>query len=345
MATSTPPAPNVVGQAQVRRRIARAFVKSLCALVALALIARKVDLHDLGLRLGQIAPGDIAMLTALYGLQTAVGVVRWRRLLVHVGERVSFMALAGDVMVGLMFNMFLPTSVGGDVVRALRVRRRTRVPHHAWSTSLFERLAGLVALTAIFALAVVAAMLGVFHGGAHASALPFALRAKAALVAITLILAFFVAAAPFRILATMLEARIPAAALSDVHGIVRDLEGPLATTRVRAETLAWSALSQAIAMLFVVASANSLGAPGHELAILIGIPLIFILSMVPLTLGGHGLREGLYVVVLGALGVPSSVALGLATIFLAASILYASAGAIVLVASRLPESSAPEMDL
>ena len=67
-------------------------------------------------------------------------------------------------------------------------------------------------------------------------------------------------------------------------------------------------------------------------------PIIFVLSMVPLTLGGHGLREGLYVGVLGALGVPDDVALALAASFLASTIVFALAGlaVVLLETSRRP---------
>ena len=72
-------------------------------------------------------------------------------------------------------------------------------------------------------------------------------------------------------------------------------------------------------------------------------PLVFVLSMVPLTLGGHGLREGLFVAILGGLGVPAGVALGLAAGFLAASVLVAAlAAAEALAPGPVARSKNPE---
>jgi hypothetical protein len=153
-------------------------------------------------------------------------------------------------------------------------------------------------------------------------------------IAAALMVVFFAASAPFRVLEKLLEKRLPDAAVRDLRGIVADLAGPLAGTGPRVEALAWSFAYQALGIAFVVAGARALGAPGHETAIVVGVPLVHVLSMIPVTLGGHGLREGLFVGVLGELGVASDVALGLAAQWLASSVLFAIAGAIVNVVAR-----------
>jgi hypothetical protein len=84
-------------------------------------------------------------------------------------------------------------------------------------------------------------------------------------------------------------------------------------------------------MGFVIAGAHAMGETSHDAALLVGMPLVYVLSMVPLTLGGHGLREGLYVGILGALGVASDVALGLAGIWLLACFGFSVIGAFVSV--------------
>ena len=123
-------------------------LKAVATVAILALVLRRVPLHDLGARLARLRASDVAVLLALTALQVTVGVLRWRRLLARLGERVPFLSLYGDALVGLTYNMFLPTTVGGDVMRALRARRRVDRSHRAWSTSLYERIAGLLAMAA-----------------------------------------------------------------------------------------------------------------------------------------------------------------------------------------------------
>lgn len=319
--------------AESRARLKTAL-KAGATLAILAIVLYKVPFRDLAQRLGKMRAPDILALVVITIAQVSFAIVRWRRLLVRLGERPGFFALYGDALVGLTYNMFLPTTVGGDVIRALRARKRVSAPHRAWSTSLFERIAGLLAMAASGA---IAATLGL---GANTK-VPPALGWVVGSVTVVLLLVFFFASAPFRILVRMLEKRLPGAA-DDVRGIVEDLEGPLSKPAARAEALAWSILVQALGLAFVVYGAHALGAPGHTAAILIGVPIVHVLSLVPITLGGLGLREGLFVGILGMMLVPADVALGLAAQWLASSVGFAIAGAVVAVADPGPGQPATD---
>ena len=218
-----------------RRRVVDAL-KAIATLVILALVLRKVPFSDLSARLAHLGAFDLTLLTALTVVQVTVGVVRWHRLLVRLGERVSFLGLYGDVLVGLTYNMFLPTTVGGDVVRAMRCRARVTQGHRAWSTSLFERIAGLLAMAASGA---IAATLGA------SMLIPTSIRVVATALTLALVAVFFGAAAPFRLVVRFFEGRarraLPEGELApqtEMRGIVADLEGPLATTAARLEASA-----------------------------------------------------------------------------------------------------------
>ncbi|MBI2394037.1 MAG: flippase-like domain-containing protein [Deltaproteobacteria bacterium] len=332
---SAPAPPDSRAESRARSKTA---LKAAATLGILAIVLYKVPFSELAARLGKLRLFDVLALVALTIAQVSFGVVRWFRLLRRLGERPRFFALYGDVLVGLTYNMFLPTTVGGDVIRALRARKRVSAAHRAWSTSLFERIAGLLAMAASGAIAATIGLGGGLGGGLGVGGenrVPPALQWIAGGATLVLLLIFFFASAPFRVLVRMLERRLPGAA-DDVRGIVEDLEGPLATPGARAEALAWSILVQALGIAFVVVGARGLDAPGHDAAILVGVPLVHVLSMVPITIGGLGLREGLFVGILGMLRVPADVALGLAAQWLASSVAFAIAGAGVAVADPAP---------
>ena len=302
---------------------------ALTALIVVVVL-RKVPLAELGARMARLRTFDLLLLAVISAAQITIGVLRWWRLLRRVDERVSFGALYGDVLVGLTYNMFLPTTVGGDVVRALRCRRRVEHGHHAWSTSLFERIAGLLAMA-------VSGTIGATVGLGEARHVPFGVRVLAVAMTAVLLGAFFGMAAPLRAIVRVFERRLTApdgaarsiASLDDVRGIIGDLEGPLAHGGARVEAIGWSLLYQAIGVLFVIVGARGLGDPGHALAIVVGVPIVHVLSMMPITIGGLGLREGLFVAVLGALGMQRDVALGLGAQWLASSVAFALVGVVV----------------
>lgn len=283
-------------------------------------IFSRIPLRDLWSRLSNISLADVALLVVLGLLQQVVAAARWWRLFARLGERLPFSAVLRDLMVGMFFNMFLPTSFGGDVIRALRAGRRIPTAYHAWSSSLLERLIGMLSLAVVGAVGALLAL---------GQALPLAQRLFVVALALALVVAMFFISAPIRFLIRILEKRLPTRFVSNVQGAIADLEGPLATKGARLETLAWSMLGTFFNILYAWYCTQALGSSGHFVAILVGIPVISVLILAPVSLGGHGLREGLFVVVLGLLGVPKDVALGLALLALAYNLTFAIIGGIV----------------
>lgn len=302
-------------------------VRAIAGLAVLVLVLTRVSLRDLGERLGNIQPRDALFLAAIGIVQVELGVIRWWRLFARVREHVRLLAITRDVLVGMLFNTFLPTSFGGDVIRAIRAGRRVKESYHAWSTSLFERLVGMLSQAIIGALG---ALLALGH------ALTTAQKTVIVLAMLVLALAMFFASTPLRLLVRVLEKRLPQRFIVNVQGVVDDLEGPLATPGARVETLGWSILQFCFNLGFAIFGARALGAPGHAVALVVGVPVIGVLAMAPVSLGGHGLREGLFVVVLGMLGVPKDVALGIAVLALAYNVFFAVAGGVVALVEPTP---------
>jgi glycosyltransferase 2 family protein len=332
---SGPPAPcsKVPGvtaeQAPPKRRSGwGTAVRAAATLAIVVFVFTRVPLRDLGDRFTRVGLADAALLVVVAIIHMATGAVRWRRLLVRLGERIQFVAIARDILVGALFNTFLPTSFGGDVIRAIRTSRRLTHGYRAWSSSLFERLIGMLTLAIAGAIGVVFAI---------GDVLPPRQRILVVGMAVTFAFALFFVSAPLRVLVRLLEKRLPSALIADIRGVVADLEGPLATAPARLETFAWSALALVFNVAYTTFSARALGAPEHSLAVAVGLPIVSVLSLAPVSLGGHGLREGLFVVVLGVLGVPKDVALGIALLALAYNIFFALVGGIV----ALVEPTAP----
>lgn len=305
-----------------RGGLAVKILRGLATVAVIAFVITKIPLHAVGDRFTNVGISDVAVLVVVATLQMTIGATRWWRLLVRLGERPAFGAVYRDLLVGALFNTLLPTSVGGDVVRALRSSRRLSQGHRAWSSSLFERLVGMLTL------AMVGAVATVFVIG---KALPG--RVRVVVIAVTLVLGalFFFAAAPLRFLVRLLENRLPSTFIADVRGVVADLEGPLSRGGARLETFAWSLAGFLVGIGYVSVAANALGAPGHTVALLVGIPIVSVLALAPVSIGGHGLREGLFVIVLGALGVPKDAAFGIALVALANNLTFALAGGVIVL--------------
>jgi uncharacterized membrane protein YbhN (UPF0104 family) len=225
-----------------------------------------------------------------------------------------------DTLVSSTYNMLLPTNVGGDVIRAMRCAKRIDRGHHAWSSVLFERLVGLVALALI-------AVPGLYMAPVHSHLLSWTITGVVVISMVVLI----VAPKPFRWASKLLTSRAPVmAAVGDA--MATDLSGPLARLDARVEMLLWSALYQIVGLGVLVVVVIDWGQAGSSWAILGAVPLALILTLLPVSIAGLGVRESLFVVLLGQYGIEAPRALALALVWLGCALLVAVSGALVMLA-------------
>ena len=78
-----------------------------------------------------------------------LGAVRWQRVLIALGVRQPLGRLFSHYMSGQFVSNFLPTTVGGDVVRVSRLTKDTDDGPISFTSVVFERLSGWLVLPVI----------------------------------------------------------------------------------------------------------------------------------------------------------------------------------------------------
>jgi hypothetical protein len=206
-------------------------------------------------------------------------------------------------MVGYLYNHVLPTTVGGDVVRAFVLGKQTGRPATALASVFLERFTGLTALIVV-ALATFPFGVQALHGGPIGGAL--------ALV----VLGYFVllwAILDVRLL-RLVQAwvRLPVVRkLTKLHDAIDSYRDK---GRVLLACMVLSAIFYIGAAVNVLVTARAFRADLGPVAALLVTPVILIVSMFPISIGGLGLSEGAYVFALGVYGL--SPAAGLSTALL-----------------------------
>jgi uncharacterized protein (TIRG00374 family) len=117
--------------------------------LVLALVAR--DHH----RLAQVNWNWVGFAWVLLLISMVVKALRWSLLVRQSRMNISFQRLLGTYLVGAFFSTVLPTSFGGDAVRAVDTATRTGRAADSTSSVLIERGMGLLAVVgggSIFAL-------------------------------------------------------------------------------------------------------------------------------------------------------------------------------------------------
>lgn len=261
-----------------------------------------------------LAGGATALLVSL-----VLGALQWDLLLRHQGVRIAYGKLLHAYNLGTFLNFVLPTGVGGDVVRAITVHRESQGGAKSFAATVLDRFAGLFTLSI---LAFVAATL--LASGRHD---PYFAR----LVYLTgaAFLAFAVAAA-------LLFSR---RALGWLAPVVKFLgEGKLfemakgmrkafleyrAARSLVGQILSISLVTQFLRISVHAFCAHALGLHIDFAWFLLFVPVVALISVLPISVGGWGLREGVQKtffalpgVMVGLASTQSASSMGLALAFL-----------------------------
>jgi uncharacterized membrane protein YbhN (UPF0104 family) len=131
------------------RRILLSTTKILISAALLYLALRKVNLSDLVSRINVASLGWIGIAIAVTFLQIFVGVLRWRKISAECGAPLATRQAMRFNLIGTFFNQTLPSSIGGDAVRLWLVARGGAGWRAATYSIFVDRAIGLIALAII----------------------------------------------------------------------------------------------------------------------------------------------------------------------------------------------------
>jgi uncharacterized membrane protein YbhN (UPF0104 family) len=289
---------------------------------------------DLAAALRRVRPGTVVLATALYAAGCSLNALRWERLLGYLGVREPLGRLNALYFIGNFCSLFLPTSAGGDAYRIYELSRRGRPPLRVLLATLQERLAGLGVTMCVGLGAVV-----LYRARMPASLVWGVLALQAAGVVGVAALLY---PGPFLVLARRLwlsplmppalrrlPQTGPGARLVDFLRPLRDA-APM-TARQVSPVLALALATFLLNALLYAAVGQSLGISLNLPAYCLLVALVWLVRMLPVSLNGIGLGEGMTVYVAGlfAVGADKALALGLTVLGLQTAV--ALAGGLLLL--------------
>lgn len=131
------------------RRILLSTLKILVSAALLYFSLRKVDLAALLARIDVSSLGWIGLAIAVSFLQIFIGVLRWREISAECGAPLPTRQAMRFNVIGTFFNQTLPSSIGGDAVRLWLVARNGAGWRAATYSIFVDRAIGLIALAVV----------------------------------------------------------------------------------------------------------------------------------------------------------------------------------------------------
>jgi len=209
-------------------------------------------------------------------------------------------------MVGQFFNNVLPTNVGGDVIRGYELKKYTNNGVGAMASVFMERFTGLTAL-------ILLGFLSMF------------LRLDLVMKDIKLLFPLGVGFVGYAIGTWMVfdsnhlnyikrknRWKVVEKLLGKIQRIQEAIYIYKNYPKALIYTMGYSFLFYLLAVINVYVSALAFGVRVSFLDLVIIVPVILILTMFPISLGGIGLLEGAYYLTFSAIGVPGVVGISVA---------------------------------
>jgi glycosyltransferase 2 family protein len=303
-------------------------------------LAAKTDWERLaatvrGLRWSAAAASFAVLLAA-----QVISAIRWRWLARPLGFDGPLRRYVGFYFVGMFFNLLLPTSVGGDAVRAIYLNAGSDRKMAAFLSVLLDRLSGLLVLLAVACVAAVVCPvpLPVWVKLSVASV------AAAAVVGLTLL--------PW---ATGVLARLDVTGEGAVHRLLDKVSRLAASLRealgvyrrrprLVVSSTALSALVQASSVLQVGLLGLAAGVDVPWAMYGVAAPMVALLTLLPVSLNGMGVREAGMVLFMAPAGVPAEAAVAVAFLWFGVQTAAGLLGAGVYLAGRFPRPEVPHDD-
>ncbi len=301
-----------------RARRASLLFKCTISLFLLAVLFWRTDRELVFQTIRSLRPFPFLGAVVLYWVAQFLSGVRWQLLLRVQEVRIPLGRLMLFYLEGMFAGLFMPATIGSDLVRAYRINNETDGRQGALASIPVERLSGLAALIVI---AVVALLLSSDRTAT------WVVLAAACVFILGLVMVFnrrlwawvsrILSRHGFGPLGAMVDA------VADGIGRYGSHQKALGAAFVQ------SLLVQLVMVYAHFLAARALGFTVPFEVFLVLVPIVTIVTMIPVSISGLGVREGTVVYLFGQIGLPSASALSLSLTWFLTGVLASLPGGLV----------------
>ena len=278
------------------------WVRLLLSVSILAYLASRIDMAAAARAVVAINPWYLIGVLALVALDRAVMIWRWVLLLRASRAPISAGRAAQIFLTSSFIGSFLPAGLGGDAARAYGLSRITDAGDEAVASVVVDRLLGILSLIAM----------GVFGLIVWTPDSGFDWRAGVAVgfVAAVCLSAFWAD--------RLLPILTPQASAPGVGGYIRKVGAAVSRYRghggVLAHVMAWSVVVQLLRITQAYLLGLGLGIAVSFRYYLLFMPIGLLMLLLPISVSGFGLPQGVIVWLLRPMAVPDERSFALSTL-------------------------------
>ena len=235
---------------------------------------------------------------------------KWQILLSAQNVNITLSNLVAFYFIGLFSNNFLPTSIGGDAVRIYIVSKQSKKAVESLTSVFMERATGLFALLLIAAISLI-----------FAHRLGIERNITFVIIALFVGFSLFLMVSFSKRLFERFTKIFRVLRLNPLEKKAKEIHNSICSykehKRILLISLAISFLFQTISVMVVYIISLSLNLEVSLLYFFLFVPVISVLTMLPISLNGIGIREGAYIFFFTKAGISNTQAISLSLLIFA----------------------------
>lgn len=282
----------------------------------------QVDMDVLRQRLLASSPGWLLIALFLTVATLLLGVSRWAILLRSTGASLSWGRLAALSYIGLFLNTFVPGNMAGDVARGLRSAVETRAGVDSMASVVLDRMLGLLGLLIMAAIGAIFT-LELFQGG---KLWPYLLVSGGLLLGGIVVVMSRRISRRFR-----WAGRLLGGFYDTLRSFILSVQAFRARRMVLLNALLITFAGHVMMTASVYCAGQAVGATPGFLYYLLLVPVINLISSLPITLGGLGIREAGFIILFTQLGASAEQSTAISLLYFFLIVVNAMAGGLMML--------------
>ena len=296
-------------------------LKLLLSVALIAYMAVTFDLGDAAQRIRQADMAWIAAAIALFAVLMANNALRWEIVIAAINARLGFWAALRMIYIAAFFNQALPSTIGGDAARMVLSRRSGLSLAASINSVMLERV---VAVFGLIILVVATQPFLLSRIGDNPAKYVFPLLAAAGVAGICFLM----------VLDRVPEAWRKWTLVRGLAQLAADAKRLFLHPGYAIAAVALGVTGQLLVSALFYALAKALGLEQVDLLdCIVLIPPVILITTIPISIAGWGLREGAMVTLFAFVGVGQSDAFVLSVLFGVVNLLLSLPGGLVWLAS------------
>lgn len=309
---------------QIFKKILSIIFRVGISIALLIFLFRRVDIVSLLKIIKNADKGLLFLAFLVCSLPYILSIFRWEMLLKAIKINLSLKRIIISFSGGIFFNLFLPSTIGGDLMRSLDLAAHTKRPKEVIATVFLDRLSGYTGL-------VIMALIALFFGHKilEDRSVFYAVAVIIGVLVVILLVLFN------KSVYSWINKLLHSPDAGKIRELIKNLHQEIHYFREHKKIIICnvflSTIIQTIPPLAFYVIALAIGIKLNLVYFFIFIPIIGAITLLPISIGGLGLRDAAVVYFFAKAGLSHDPAIAISLLNFFFIVAYAGIGGLIYV--------------